>query len=584
MPATPPALDALALVGDRRTVALVDALGTVVWYCPSRFDRPSLFGALVGPERGGAWHVEAPSVRSVGRCYVGDSAVLETRVATGGGVLTLADWMPMGDGLPRGLCRQASAAPAAWRAVLRPAPDYGRRGPSLERAGGAGRHALRVDGRHTLWASHPVDCDEHEAWVEVPTGEPAWFALLDDADGPDDGRATPPDADALGRWRDATCAAWQAVAERARYHGPYQDAVAASLRAIRLLTYSETGAVVSAPTTSLPEVPGGERNYDYRYAWLRDAGMIASALTRAGSDGTDERRFLDFVAGVDVPEGEMLAPLYAVDGRPAPPERGVPLDGYRESRPVQVGNAARGQVQFGAYANVLFAAKLLYDRFDTREHWPLTRRLADALAERWREPDAGIWEEREPRQYTTSKVIAATALEYVAEHADADDAARWRAAAADVRAFVAAECLTSEGAYAAEVGGEAVDVSAALFPVWAYCDPDTPEMVATMDAIERDLRAGPRHLYRRHLTQSDAGREGAFLAGTLWVAQYWVMRDVTRARQVLDDVLGCATDLGFLSEEVDPASRRLLGNIPQSFVHAALIGTAYDLGQAEGGR
>ncbi len=198
------------------------------------------------------------------------------------------------------------------------------------------------------------------------------------------------------------------------------------------------------------------------------------------------------------------------------------------------------------------------------------------MSEHWQEPDYGPWEERERRQYTASKVIVACGLDSLADFAESEPQwRRWRAAVGAIRDFVARECLTSEGAYAAVAGGEAVDVSAALFPIWAYTKADSPEMLATMNALERDHAAG--HLYRRHLERFGA-KEGAFLAGTLWVAQYWVMRgDPKRAQAILDAALAGANDLGLFAEELDPESGEMLGNFPQTFVHAAFIGAVVDL-------
>ncbi len=575
----PFAIGDLALLGDRRTAALVTRAGNVVWYCPGRFDAPALLGALLDEEQGGLWALELSGAEFASRTYLEDSGVLETRLNASGGELRVTDFMPLGQGTPPALCRLFSGTPGELRLILTPRPDYARRSPELR----AERSCVVVDGRHFLYASHPLKIAGEEVSFTVPAGERGW-AVLADAPLPD-----PQEADLLA-WQEATLHEWRRVARHASYHGPYQREVRASLRALRLLTYGETGGVIAAPTTSLPEVLGGTSNWDYRYVWLRDAGMIVSALTRAGSDGTEERRFLKFICGwmpqqdglwLPREDGLPLAPCSSVTGEPVPAEETLPLAGYRGSAPVRIGNGARAQRQLDAYANVLLAAKVIYGRFGTREHWSVVERVAEYLAATWREPDYGIWEERTPRQHVSGKVISAVALEYIAEHADhQEQAARWRAAARDMRAWVSRYGLTSEGAYAAVAGEEGVDVTAALYPVWGYCAPDTPEMLATIALLERDHCEN--HLYRRTL-QDAQGQEGAFLAATCWVAQYWVMRDVERAHAILEAVLACASDLGLLPEEADPMTASALGNLPQSFVHASLIGAVIDLKAALSG-
>lgn len=571
-----PRIRDLALIGDRRSAALLDRSGDLWWYCPGRFDAPALFAGLLDPERGGRWTLRLPGARPADRAYAGESGVLETRLAHPDAPRpwTVTDFMPLGEALPRGLVRRFEAPPAAVHLRLEAAPDFGRRRPQLEADARDPGH-LVIDGRHHLYASHPLTVEGDAVRWTLPAGEPGWAALLE-APAP-----LRPDAAALEAWQRRTRDAWRELADHLRYRGPYEAQVGASLRALRLLTYAPTGGIVAAPTTSLPEVPGGSRNYDYRYVWLRDAAMIVSALLRGRSDGNEGRRFLEFVCGWnhrldDIP----LAPLSTLDGELAPEEVEVDLAGYADSRPVRVGNGARGQLQLDAYGNVLLAAKLIYNRFGTREHWSVVAQLADFLADRWREPDYGIWEEREAHHYTVSKVLSACGLEFLAEHAEEpEQAQRWRAAARDIRAFVEQRCRTPDGAYAVHADSDAVDVSAALFPVWAYTEADTPAMLATMEALEREHRED--HLYRRTLVRSGV-REGAFLAANFWVAQYWIVRgELARARTLMDAALRYANDLGLLSEEADPDSAQPLGNFPQSFVHAALVGAALDLRAAD---
>lgn len=567
---TPPIRD-LALIGDRRTAAVLTRHGDIVWYCPERFDRPSLLASLLDPDAGGHWTVALSGAEPAHRGYREDSGILDTVLRARHGELTITDWMPMGEDVPRGICRRLSPAPAAVTVTLAPAPDYARAAARLTRDGAA----VRIGDTQWLHASHPLVIDGAAAHFGVPAGERAWTVLSDHPLDP------PGEAD-LDRWLEATAAAWRSVTSHITYHGPFETQVASSLRALRLLTYEPNGGVIAAATTSLPEVPGGTRNYDYRYVWLRDTGMIVSALVRAGSTGPDERRFLAFICGARQDEdGEpLLPPFVTLDFAPAPPETHLDLAGYAGSRPVRIGNGAGTQLQLDGFANVLLAAKLIYARHDEREHWETVRDVADFLVENWREPDYGIWEEHSRQQYTGNKVIMSCGLRYIADFADDDaQAARWRAAAEEIGRYVRDHCINSEGAYAAVAGGEAVDVSAVLFPIWGFIDADSPEMLATIRVLERDYSADD--LYWRHLDELEAKREGAFLAGTIWVAQYWVLRgDLERARRVLERALAYANDLGFFAEEADPGSDAMLGNFPQTFVHAAFIGAIVDYKKA----
>jgi GH15 family glucan-1,4-alpha-glucosidase len=558
----------LAVIGDRRTAAVLDRNGEILWYCPERFDRPSLFAALLDPE-GGEWRLDLPGARPAARRYLGESGILETRLRTDQGEWLITDFMPVGRGVPAGvICRLFSAPPSEVRAIVRPRLDYARKGATLTRAA----NAIAIDDRQHLYASHSLRLDGDAACLTLPRGETGWMVL---ADAP---LTSPAPAD-LQRWLNATLEHWGELARMASYAGPYERGVRASLRAIRLLCHEETGGIIAAATTSLPEVVGGSSNWDYRYVWLRDAGMIVSALTRLGGNLTEGERYLDFICSSrGSSRSYPVAVFTTLDGETAPEETSLALAGYGGSRPVRIGNGARDQMQLDGFANVLLAAKLIYGRSGERPHWNTVEEVAEFLVGHWREPDHGIWEEKPRRQYTASKVIAACALASVAEYAtDQAQAERWRQAVQDIRAFVAENCLTAEGAYAAVAGGEEVDVSAVLFPVWAYTDPDTPEMLATIAALEKHW-SWQGLLYWRRLECTDSRKEGAFLAGTFWVAQYWVMRgDLKRARRIIDAALACANDLGLFAEEADPRTGRMLGNIPQAFVHAALIGAAIDL-------
>ena len=440
-----PKIRDLAIIGDRRTIAVLDALGDVLWYCPRRFDGPSIVGALLDPAAG-AWRIHLAGAASAGRRYIENSAVLETHLQAPDGRLIITDWMSVGDGAPQGLiCRKFGVAPDTTRVSLALCPDYPRRDAKARR----GKDEILIAGELHLYASHPTIIDDRGVHFVLNKGEDGW-AVLSDA------QLAIPRRDDLDRWLAATLAYWRQLASRTFYNGPYREAVEASLRALRLLTYEPTGGILAAATTSLPEVLGGKRNYDYRYVWLRDAAMIVRALIHGEKEGSSERRFLEFIHRSKRASRRLpLAPAATVFYQTTPRQRSLSLSGYRDSRPVRVGNHARLQLQMSAYGNVLLAAKLIYETYQAREHWEIVELIADFLAEHWRRPDNGIWEEPKRRQYTVSKVLAACGLEAVAGlTGDKERALRYREAAQEIRRFVSKKCLTGYGAYGAVAGGK----------------------------------------------------------------------------------------------------------------------------------
>lgn len=555
------------MIGDRRTVAMVTKEGTVCWYCPGRFDRPSLFGSLLDEERGGEWRIAWEGGAFASRSYEEDSAILKSTYTQGEGVSVLVDFMPAGESAPQGVCRLLEGSVSGFRSKIVPAPAYGQQPFELTQEG----NCITISNSFFFYSSHPAHIVDNHIELEIASFGQAWMFLSDTR------LEEAPDPE---KWLASTRQFWERVDKRFSYYGPYEVEVAQSIRAIRMLTHEESGGILAAATTSLPEVPGGERNYDYRYVWLRDTGMIVSALTRAGSNGVEERRFLEFICGLKrKPEREdiFLEPMYSLDQQPIQGEQELNLSGYLGSRPVRTGNDARDQLQLDTTANILLAAKLIYNKYKTKEHWEVVAQTADFLAENWHREDHGLWEEGVEKHYTSSKVITAMGLKFIAEHAESSlQKKKWQEAEQEIREFVKNKCLTSEGAYAAAVGEEAVDISAVLFPAWAYTDMNAPEVLATVKALERDYRKGK--LYRRHLFEFDSRKEGAFLAGSLWMAQYWVYRrDFVKAREILDEVIKYSTDLGFFSEEADVEHERMIGNIPQTFVHASFIGAVIDL-------
>ncbi|RPF19919.1 glycoside hydrolase family 15 protein [Myceligenerans xiligouense] len=617
-----------ALLSDRHSAALVGRDGSVDWLAFPRFDSPSVLGRLLDAEAG-AWTIRpAGSAGTTDvethRGYVPDTLVLRTVFTTPTGSVELTDALAitdprtagtvdaagttgtagttappdedphrLGEHAPHTLLRQVRgiSGDVELEIVVRPRPEYGLIVPLLTRADGAVRCA---GGASRMLLSSTVDWElsdgEARATVRVTAGQTVGFALQHTrlADPPPRPYA-PDQIDAALR---ATIAAWRGwSAAHQAYDGPWRDLVLQSGRVLQGLSYRPTGAIIAAATTSLPEQVGGERNWDYRYAWVRDASFTMDALwVAACPDEADE--FFEFMAAAAAHDsGGSLQIMYGVGGEHDLTERTLPhLSGWRGSRPVRVGNAAWTQPQLDVYGELLASAYRLRDQL--KEPTPATREflvgLADTAAALWKQPDNGIWEIRgAPRHFLFSKLMCWVALDRAAALAPllraGDRGARWRTVAAEIRAAILDQGWSSEaGAFTQSFGSADLDASALMIPIVGLLPGTDPRVLATIDAITDRLTDDDGLVYRyRTATGVDglAGEEGAFLLCTYWLAQAQAEAGrVTQARDTFHRASRYANDLGLLAEEV--ADGELIGNFPQAFSHIGLINAAWAIQRA----
>jgi GH15 family glucan-1,4-alpha-glucosidase len=585
-----------ALIGDCRGAALVSGDGSIDWLCLPRLDSASLFGALLDPRAGRLL------VRPIGpfesrRRYRPGTNVLETTFRTPTGAVTLRDAMPVRSEQERRrrptpeqeLLREVEGLDGEVELEVRyePRPDYGRRAPRLEQRGrlglwcAAGRGALVLTSDLALELSS--DGRSAGGRARVRGGQRAYLSLCYAEDAP----AVVPPLGPAARERMARTADWWAGwSARCAYRGPHRDAVLRSALALKLLAFAPSGAVVAAATTSLPERPGGDSNWDYRFCWLRDAAFTVRALLALGY--RDEARafgsWMLHSTRLTQPE---LQVVYDVFGEARLPERELDhLAGYRGSRPVRVGNGAHAQLQLDVYGEVVDAVAALAEDdggFD-RDTATLLVGIGETVARRWREPDDGIWEDRSGRRhYTHSKVLCWVALDrLVGLHAAGRLAApvdRFRAERDAIRATVEARGYSQRlGAYARALDGDELDASALTLPLYGYVDAAHPRMRATLDRVRERLGAGA--LIHRYAA-ADGRREGAF-----GICGFWAVECLARAGRADEaatafaELLGHANDVGLFAEEVDPATGGALGNFPQAFTHVGLINAALALAAA----
>ena len=582
-------LEEYAVLGDGHTAALVSRRGSVDWLCLPRFDSDACFAALLGTPEHGRWLLTLRDATEVTRRYRDDSFVLETTYRSARGTAVATEAMPVGDGradlVRRVECTDGEVeVEHEW--VVR--FGYGAVVPWV-------RHDTDADGCDSIRAvAGPdsvvlrgdrlphADDHRHRDCFTLHAGESVelsmtWVRSWE----PVPPRLSVPDR------VDATAVAWGAWARRCTYDGPYREAVVRSLLVLRMLSDVTTGGIVAAPTTSLPETFGGERNWDYRYCWLRDAALTLEALLEQGfrDEATQWRDWLErAVAG----EPEDLQIMYRLDGgRRLPETRLDHLPGYAGSRPVRLGNDAVGQVQHDVLGEVMSALAMARDAglSETAGSWSLQRRLVDDLAAAWREPDRGIWEVRgRPQHFTHSKVMAWAALDRAVHAVETHDlpgpVERWRQVRQDIHDDVLAHGWDEDrGTFVQHYGATHTDSSLLQLVHVGFLPADGPHVRGTVAAIREELEVAPGLLLRYRTSRTDDGLEGEeapFLACSFWLADALARGDdVAGAARVLDAVVPLANDVGLLAEQYDPWERRMAGNVPQALSHLALVRAAH---------
>jgi GH15 family glucan-1,4-alpha-glucosidase len=586
-----------AIIGDCRSVALISTGGSIDWLCWPRIDSPSIFGALLDPERGGRIVVRPTASFQSSRRYIGRTNVLETTFRSATGVLRLVDLMPVASEGDKShilwaghqVLRLLECVEGEMEVEVRcdPRPDYGRVVPRLRDRGPLGiycEHRARVLVlRSDLPLTLSMDHSEAVGRARLRRGDRRAVALVYSDRAP---AILPPlEAEADVKLR-ATLAWWEAWAGRCAYTGPYREAVIRSALALKLLAYAPSGAVVAAPTTSLPEWPGGVRNWDYRYCWLRDTSLTLQALFDLGYPAEAEA-FISWLRQATRRTAPEIQVLYDVYGESHLPERTLDhLAGYAGSRPVRVGNDAHNQLQLDIYGEVLDAAHQFAVRGGRLDR--TTGRflvgLGETVCRRWREPDEGIWEVRGGRRHHTySKAMCWVALDRLIDlHRTRHVAApvdRFRAVRDEIRKEI--ERLgydETRRSYVSVFGGRDLDASLLLLARYGYTAPREARMQATWTAIERELARGP--LLYRYRAENDGlpVGEGAFGICSFWAVDYRARQDdLDGAHRTFEQLLGYATDTGLFAEEIEPETGAHLGNFPQAFTHVGLIDAALSL-------
>ncbi|WP_438345322.1 glycoside hydrolase family 15 protein [Methylorubrum populi] len=572
-----------AALGDGRSVALVAPDGAVAWWCVPEMDSPPLFDTLLDPQAGGFFQVGAEGARVVERRYRQDSNVLDTVLVSETGRARLTESLNSSTAGRLPWCELARRIEVlSGSMTFRSRVVFGTRGdtasPWLQpNPNGCVFHVGPVLG--LFRCSDNVRITEEEdrtvaATVTLAAGECATVALIAGEDEPL-GVPTMEEVDAR---IDVSDEAWRRWAEGLRYDGPHRDEVRRSALALKLLLYSPSGAIAAAATTSLPEGIGGEKNYDYRYAWIRDAGYSVNAFLRVGAMPEAKAAFSWLMKRLDR-HGPRV--LYTLCGEVGPDERALELPGYRGSRPVLVGNAAALQHQHGIYGDIFETAALFVadgNVLDQRSATILAA-LADQAADRWRQKDAGIWELREPQHYTMSKISAwqglARAVELAkAGHLPSTCVPRWQRERDRIAAWIEEHCWSeARKAFVLHPGTLRLDASLALAVRFGFDGRD--KLSSTLDAIRDELGRGP-FLYRYSGAEQE---EGAFLACSFWLAE--ALAELGRQAEAEDVFTGTLRALpegvGILSEMVDPQTGDFLGNTPQGLSHLALIHAACTL-------
>src|SRR3954451_9273300 len=593
------------LLADCNSAALVGRDGSIDWLCLPRYDSDAIFARILDPD-GGHWSIRPTGEYAVERRYVPGSLVIETTFTTATGVVRMRDAMAFAPGqrghdlgydAPHEVVRSVEGVSGSVELEMElvPRPEYGLVRPLIRVVGGG---AKTFGGPNRIEVSSSAALDLRDAGVHaafaVGAGERFGFAMVWAApEHRDPPRPTAPDA--VAERVDDVVAAWRSwEGEHDVYCGPHRELVRHSARVLKGLTYRPTGAVVAAPTTSLPETVGGERNWDYRFSWIRDASLTLEALY-IGSCSDEAEEFVSFMTS-SAGGGASLQIMYGIGGEHDLTERELPhLRGWRDSRPVRVGNGAWGQTQLDVYGELLNALHLYREKLGELhpEIQEFVAFLADAAAARWHETDAGMWEMRgEPRHHLSSKVLCWVALDRAVKLAPVLGSfakeREWATARDEIRAAILERGWSERRqAYAQSFDSDDLDAAQLLMPIVGFLPATDERMRSTIEAIARDLTEDGLVLRYRNEEGLNAdglvGEEGTFVICSFWLVSCLAKAgEVDRAEQLFDQLAGYANDLGLLAEEIDTASGEQLGNFPQAFSHIGLITAAYEIDKARG--
>ncbi|MFG2651869.1 glycoside hydrolase family 15 protein [Streptomyces sp. NPDC048436] len=592
-----------ALISDLETAAMLGRDGSIDWLCLPRFDSPACFAALLGTEDHGFWRVSpvdgGPCTR---RAYRQDTLIMDSFWECPSGAVRVTDFMPPRSELPCVVrIVEGLSGAVAMSSELRPRFNQGRVVPWVH---AEGHCTVAVAGPDSLWVSadgpmeirggaystaHDVGLrDSTVIDFTVSAGQRLTLQL---AWAPSHlpGLPAPLSVPAETALK-ATGDFWRRWTARCRYQGPWREAVTRSLITLKALTYAPTGGIVAAPTTSLPECAGGERNWDYRFCWLRDSTLTLSALLRSGYR-EEATAWLDWLVRAVAGDPADLQAVYGLGGQRRLPESEAPwLPGYEGSRPVRFGNAAVNQPQLDVYGEVLDTLYLsMRAGIPMRPHlWSLVKSLMSHLRDHWREPDQGLWEVRgDRRQFVHSKVMVWVAADRALRMGEMlgrnECAEEWRAIRDAVRREVCHEGWDAEqGSFVQSYGSAALDASALLIPKVGFLAADDARVRDTVRAMRALDHHGFVRRYAHDGVDGMRGSEGTFVACSLWYADALAATGHLReARETFERVLDVRNDVGLLAEQWDPENHRQLGNAPQAFSHIALVETAFTLQEAE---
>ncbi len=584
-----------ALIGDCHSAALVSCRGAIDWACLARFDDASTFGRLLDAERGGTFALTAAELTSHARRYLPDTNVLETTLTTPTGVARILDCFTMRTGGSKRPYRQLLRVAEGVRGEVtfdvrvEPRFDYGTLHPWLRELKKGVFTAVGGDDALLLSTDAGLAIAREESALggrfTIAEGERRRFSLI--AYWPHEDVPRAPTVRELDRRLDQTIAWWRGWVRKGHYGEVSRDAVVRSALVLKLLTCAPTGAIIAAPTTSLPEEVGGSRNWDYRYCWVRDATFTMSALLDTGHDDV-ARGLRLFLERATAGHAEDIQIMYGCYGERRLPEQELThLAGYRGSRPVRVGNAAAKQTQLDVYGELVQASHLWRregKRLDDDE-WRFLRSLVDASCDRWREPDRGLWEVRgEPRHFVHSKVMCWVALQRGIEAAEEEklpcDLQRWKRERDELRSAIEKEGVDPKrDCFVQSFGATELDASLLLLPMVGFVDAREARMRRTTAAIEEDLsRDGLILRYRSQSKDGVEGEEGTFLMASFWMVEVLAMQGALgKAKKLFQRLLGLSNEVGLYAEEYDPEKKEQLGNFPQAFTHMALVGAAMKL-------